>query len=682
MKKIILFSIFILFCLFAKGQISKVDSLEKVLKTSPRDTNLVRTFNIIAGVVQFNNPEKGLAYCNKGLKLAGELNYEKGKAMLNNTSGICYSILGNYEEAYKCFTRALEGYTALNDKRSISLCLNNLGIYYYNQGDYSKALDYYLQSLKVDEALNDDEGMLSSYNNIGLIYKEQGNNTRALQYFSQALVVAEKLKDKAGLSMTYNNMGLVFWQQKKFAAALANFFKVLEIDKALDNQVGIAQSYNNIGLIYYEQKNFPLSLEYHLKAVGLFLSLNDNEGLTLAYSNMASIYEKTGDLKKSEEYAKLSLDISTAIGRKEVQRNSYQTLAQVYALQKNFKDAYKYQLLLTDIKDSLSNNESNKQIAEMSAKYETEKKEEQIKLLEKDKKIQKTVRNSFIFAFALMLLLAGVSYQSFLNKRKANTQLAIKNELIEEKQKEILDSINYAKRIQTAILPPNRIVKEHLPDSFILYKPKDIVAGDFYWLEHKNDQVLFAAADCTGHGVPGAMVSVICNNGLNRTVREYNITDPGKILDKTREIVIAEFEKSDEEVKDGMDISLCAFNHITHQILWAGANNPLWVIRDNEVIELRPDKQPIGKYAEAKPFATHSMQLKKGDSFYIFTDGYVDQFGGEKGKKFKSSKLKELLLSISNQPMNEQHRILDETFGTWKGNLEQVDDVCIIGVRV
>jgi tetratricopeptide (TPR) repeat protein len=668
--------------LFSQAQISKVDSLEAVLKTSPRDTSMVKTFNTLAGIVQFNNPEKGLAYCTKGLKLAEELNYEKGKAMLNNTSGISYSILGNYEKAYECFTKALEQYKTLNDKRSISLCLNNLGIYWYNQGDYSKALDHYIQSLKVDESLHDEKGMLSSYNNVGLVYKDLGNTALALQYFSKALVLAEKLKDKAGLSMTYNNTGLVFWQQKKFTEALGNFFKELELDKELDNQVGIAQAYNNIGMIYYEQKNYPLSLEYHLKAISLFTSLNDNDGLALAYSNMASIYEKTGDFKKAEENAKRSLDISKAIGRKELQKNSYQLLSQVYAQQKNFKDAYKYQLMLTDVKDSLFNNESHKQIAEMSAKYETEKKEEQIKLLEKDKKIQKTVRNSFIVAFALMLLLAGVSYNSFRTKRKANRQLAIKNALIEEKQKEILDSINYAKRIQNAILPPNRLVKEHLPDSFILYKPKDIVAGDFYWLEHKNGHVLFAAADCTGHGVPGAMVSVICNNGLNRSVREHNITDPGKILDKTREIVIAEFEKSDEEVKDGMDISLCAFNNITNQLLWAGANNPLWVIRHHEIIELKPDKQPIGKYAEGKPFTTHTMQLQKGDVFYIFTDGYVDQFGGEKGKKFKSAKLKELLLSISHEPMTEQQRILDGNFGIWKGSLEQVDDVCVIGVRI
>lgn len=259
---------------------------------------------------------------------------------------------------------------------------------------------------------------------------------------------------------------------------------------------------------------------------------------------------------------------------------------------------------------------------------------------------------------------------------------------IKEQFEEIHDSIKYAKRIQTAILPPDRLVKEYLPQSFILYKPKDIVAGDFYWMETikrpPEEIILFAAADCTGHGVPGAMVSVVCNNGLNRSVREYGLIEPGKILDKTREIVIQEFEKSDEEVKDGMDISLCALDLISNKLMWSGANNPLWIIRfgKTEVEEIKANKQPIGKYAEPKPFTTHELLLNKGDTIYVFTDGYQDQFGGEKGKKFKASKMKEYLLSIQHESMNRQRELIDQTFELWKGTLEQIDDVCLIGVRI
>ena len=231
------------------------------------------------------------------------------------------------------------------------------------------------------------------------------------------------------------------------------------------------------------------------------------------------------------------------------------------------------------------------------------------------------------------------------------------------------------------------MVKEYLQESFILYKPKDSVAGDFYWLEsvaptgkNKEPMVLFAAADCTGHGVPGAMVSVICNNALNRSVRENGLVKPGEILDKTRELIVEEFEKSDEDVKDGMDIALCSL--LGNKLAYAGANNPLWIIRNNEIIETKANKQPIGKFDNPLPYTTHTFDLQKGDAIYIFSDGYVDQFGGEKGKKYKAKAFRELLLSIQSKSMEDQQTIIDESFETWKGNLEQIDDVCVIGVRV
>jgi serine phosphatase RsbU (regulator of sigma subunit) len=254
--------------------------------------------------------------------------------------------------------------------------------------------------------------------------------------------------------------------------------------------------------------------------------------------------------------------------------------------------------------------------------------------------------------------------------------------LVEEKNKEVLDSITYAKRLQDAILPPLSIIKKYLPDSFLLYKPKDIVAGDFYWLERAGDNILIAACDCTGHGVPGAMVSVVCSNALNRTVKEFKITEPGKILDKVKELVLETFEKSESDVQDGMDISLCCLNTKTKEIQWSGANNPLWYIQDNELKEVAPDKQPIGKFNLAKPFNTASLKLKKGDTLYLFTDGYADQFGGPKGKKFKYKQLSEKLKAISEKPMEEQKEMLDETIESWKGSLEQVDDILIIGIRV
>jgi serine phosphatase RsbU (regulator of sigma subunit) len=259
-------------------------------------------------------------------------------------------------------------------------------------------------------------------------------------------------------------------------------------------------------------------------------------------------------------------------------------------------------------------------------------------------------------------------------------EIHFQKDLVDEKNREITDSIKYAKRIQSAILPPNKLVKEHLKDSFVLYKPKDIVAGDFYWLETKGDRVLFAAADCTGHGVPGAMVSVVCNNGLNRSVREYGLTDPAEILNKTREIVIQEFEKSEEEVKDGMDIAICSLEN--NVLKYAGANNPLWIVRDGDIMETKANKQPIGKFMKPEPFITHTFNLEAGDTFYIFSDGFIDQFGGEKGKKFKAKNFKDLLLMVQDLSMEDQKTKIDSVFYEWMADFEQLDDVCVIGVRV
>jgi len=241
-------------------------------------------------------------------------------------------------------------------------------------------------------------------------------------------------------------------------------------------------------------------------------------------------------------------------------------------------------------------------------------------------------------------------------------------------------SIAYAKRIQTAILPPVKLIEEKLPDSFVLYQPKDVVAGDFYWMQEQGGKIHFAVADCTGHGVPGAMVSVVCNNALNRSVKEFGQTKPGDILDKTREIVIQEFEKSEEDVKDGMDIALCSLSG--QKLEYAGAHNPLWIIRNGELLETKADKQPIGKFDLMSAYTTHAIDVEKGDLVYLLTDGFPDQFGGPKGKKYKYKQLKNLLLEIKDLSMSEQKERIQKSLTNWMGDLEQVDDVCIMGVKI
>ncbi len=296
----------------------------------------------------------------------------------------------------------------------------------------------------------------------------------------------------------------------------------------------------------------------------------------------------------------------------------------------------------------------------------------------------------FIFGSGIIVFITAFRTKKLIQQRKRLEKLVTERteevvqqkELVESKNKEIIDSINYAKRIQRAVLPSSGMVKRKLANALVLFKPKDIVAGDFYWLDEKHDIILLAAADCTGHGVPGAMVSLVCNNTLSRTVREFNLTNPALILNKVRDIVIESFTNSREEVKDGMDIALVSLNTKTNVLRYAGANNNLYVISDGKLHILKADRQPIGKYVISKNFSVQEIQLKPGDTFYMFTDGYVDQFGGPEGKKFKTKQFLEMLLSIQHLSMRHQQRHIDKAFMNWKGDLDQIDDVCVLGVKI
>ncbi|MGZ3865370.1 MAG: SpoIIE family protein phosphatase [Bacteroidia bacterium] len=381
----------------------------------------------------------------------------------------------------------------------------------------------------------------------------------------------------------------------------------------------------------------------------------------------------------------------------------------------------KNMLLANEKKKEIENLNQQKLIDELSIKnkeaeiarqnIEAENKQKQIHGLEKEKELgeenlkqQKFIQKLILAGAGLLGVFLIFVFVSLARSRKANKVIAQQKEeverqkniaeqqrsvaeeqkhLIEEKQKEIVDSISYAKHLQQAILPPKEFISKHVPSNFILYKPKDIVAGDFYWAEQVGNNFFIAAADCTGHGVPGAMVSVVCSNALNRAVKEFRLNETGKILDKTRELVIDTFEKSGEEVKDGMDISMLRISKEKDQtrVQWSGANNALWYIQNNELTEVKADKQPIGKYHETKDFTTHEFTFTAPVTFYLYSDGYADQFSAD-DKKLMRKKFKDIVVSIQHLTMPEQMKYLDNYHETWKGSMEQTDDVLVIGVMV
>jgi len=290
----------------------------------------------------------------------------------------------------------------------------------------------------------------------------------------------------------------------------------------------------------------------------------------------------------------------------------------------------------------------------------------------------------YLTVLSVMVFIGFLSNKRYVSEARAIVISEYNKKIIEEKNNEITDSINYAYHLQMAILPSNEELQNNIKDGFVFFKPKDVVSGDFYWYIVKNEKIFIAVADCTGHGVPGAIVSVVCNNALNRSVQEHNIISPNLILDKSKEIIVETFERSGKNINDGMDISICCFSLKDNILKWAGANNPLWHIPNgtNNIVSIQADKFPVGKYFTEKKFTEHTININKGDIFYMFSDGFSDQFGGPNRKKFMSKRLKQLLESICHLNMSEQKEELYNALIKWQGNNKQIDDICVIGIKI
>lgn len=600
--------------------------------------------------------------------------------------------LGYYEQGLKYAEKALKKARSTGYKKGEAEVLNNTGIIYDYQGNFAKSLTNYFKALRIQETIGDEKGLAYTCSNIGLIYSNQRNFEEALRYHKRSLAIRKKLNFLPGLSASHNNIGIIYMNQKRYDAALEHYFEAVKIDSALRDLYGLSDTYNNIGIVYMQQDQFDLAEKYYLISLDYRTNNKDQLGIATCYNNLGTLLEKKGDYTKAEEWLLKGIAIGKALGSKENVKYSYQILYSVQEKCGKIKDAFNSYKLFITYGDSITNEANTRLQTQTEMQYAFDKKEAKAKLDQQRKDlISRKSKEQVQLALWAVVIIALIIFifSMVLYKRWKIVQgqkllIEEKNRLVEEKNREIMDSISYAKRIQTAILPPEKLVKEFLVNSFILYKPKDIVAGDFYWMEAQENTIIFAAADCTGHGVPGALVSVVCHNALNRSVREFGLLDPGAILDKTREIIIEEFAKSEDDVNDGMDISLCALNTDTLEVKWSGANNPLWIVRrqSNEVIELKANKQPIGRYSRYESFLTHTIKLEKGDSLYLFTDGFADQFGGEDAKKFKSKNMKDLILRVKDAPMNEQKYLFEKAFEDWKGDLEQVDDVCVLGITV
>ncbi len=680
------------------GQNLKIDSLLTEL-SSAEESELPLLYNELSEAFAPYSVKKSLEYAELALKNAKleDDDYQEAEALYNK--GIAYYYQGDYTNTLEYVELALEKYKTIFDTDGISRSFYMIGVMYYFREDFKMAVKYYLEALSFFEKQNDKPQIAGLMNNIGNIYFDWGQLEKSLEYFEKALVLYKEAENSIGLASAYNNIGNIYKIEKNYDKALYYYDLSLEVKKANNNQQGIAMTYHNIAEIYEFEGNINDAIQYYNSSISIYKQLNNQKGISMLLSSLGSLYWTINKNDEALEILQHGLEIAKKNNFSEDIRNNYKNIAQVYESMNELGLSLMYYKQYSDLHDSIFKATIHRQIEEAQTKYETEKKEKQIELLNIEKELknakikrQTIVNYTLIFGVLALFIISFLVYNRYRLKRRANFMLRKQNAEIEKQRDEIrsinLDirsSIEYANKIQNAVLQPTKSLSELFPDSFIVNKPRDIVSGDFYWFMEKKDRIAFTVADCTGHGVPGAFMSMLGLTFVNEIFSNYYSLTAAEYLKLLREKIKKSLHQTgkQDEAKDGMDVAFCLYHKESKMLEYAGANNPLYIIKEKNLMEYKADKMPIGIYfREKENFTNHTIRLNEGDAMYLFTDGYVDQFGGNKGGKFLSGRFKELLLEIHNLEMNEQKRIVEDTFLKWKGDNPQVDDILVMGIRV
>jgi len=708
-----------------QAQTRSIDSIKQKLKGANDDTNKVNTLVSLDSILNLESRySDALETGNEIMRLSKILSYQKGITEAYDLIGSTYYRRGDYEDALRNHFHALPLSRAIGDKRQEAFVLTNIGNVYSDQGNYAEALKYFEIALRLSteigfkleignlynnigivhldlgnypEALRnnllalrmrEEEGtnrrnIAGSYNNIGNIYYRQANYTEALKNHRKALKIREEIGDKFGIAMSFDNLANVYNNLGNFQEALKSHLSSLALHKEMGDKRNLASSYNNIGVTYQNMKNYPEAIRYFIYSKQIQHEIGDLDGLGRSFSNLGYAYVLVHKLQD----AKSNLDSSESIFLKIHHPLGLEGLYYEYTLLDsaagNFSQAYLHFKKYLVYHDSLFNEENSKKTVRAEMNFEFDKKQA-IAQAEKARIAQVAAAESkrqriVIFSVSGLLLLicafAAFAYRSYRLKKRANFRLEIQ-------KKNIDDSIRYAQRIQQAILPKALFLPGEVQEHFVLYLPKDIVSGDFYWRHQEGRELFFAAVDCTGHGVPGAMMSMLGYDLLEYAVKDKGLREPEEILHLLNRQIIEKLNGGNSDTStDGMDLTLCRLNLDTLQLVYAGAKNDLFVISDNELQVLRVTKCAIG-YSLQTVYTQATRSLKKNDEIFLLTDGYSDQKGGPQKKKFMLRKLKALLMELSSLPCQDQRQKLLAEFESWKGSAPQKDDILFVGFRI
>ncbi|MBA2611787.1 MAG: SpoIIE family protein phosphatase [Bacteroidetes bacterium] len=658
-KVYILLLFFTTLVLKIDAQNRKRDSLSHLIRTS-HDTTKVKILVSLSRMLEANNPDSALIIGDSALKIAKKNNFQIGIGMAYNSVGSSLTTAGKYDLAINNLIKGLQVFEKLKLKGAITNNYNSLANAYMGLKDNVKAKDYFLKAYNISSEEPRNESMIAVTSvGVGNMLLEELKFKEAIKYYQQA----EK------------------------------YFK----EKNIKNYEAMATTM--IGETFLRDSNFVEAEKYFLKVIPIFREINDEYGLATALLNIGNVEMEKKDYNKAGIYLLESLELN----KKRKANDNIQSVALILSqlMEKKNKpvEALNYYKIYMQYKDSVINIERNRSIAESESKYESEKKEQQLKVknLELEKsQIQSSQRGMMVYIFAgallIFIILLFFVFKQFSEKKKANVLLTNKNieiekqkSIIEEKNKDITDSINYSKHIQQAIIPSTIKVKSTLNESLIVFKPKDIVSGDFYFVEKIDDSIYVAVIDCTGHGVPGALLSVFAYSNIKNIISSGTYrSNPAGILTELCKQFKSNLQSHTIKINDGVDMSICILNTETKKIYYSGAKNNMLQVNDAGLKEYLADRWGVSGANEEKQtvFTNYEIEAKEGEKYFLFTDGFADQFGGPKGKKFKLKQLEELLLRTHNMPFEQQSFTLSQTFVDWKGNLEQIDDVTIIGFGI
>lgn len=716
-----------LLCRPLSAQKLNTDSLVQVLETG-LDTAKVDAAVALGWAFYSSAPDKTLLYGQKALLISTKLNDKTRRATALNIIGLAHDMQGRFDSAVFYYEQTLRQYEELENKKGVANSYNNLGIVYDLMGNNELSLINYFSALRIYDDIGNEKDVADANNNIGLIYAKLRDTDKALEFYGKAIRQYKKLDDLYGIAASYTNIGEIMEDLKDLDSCLVLYKKTIPIREEINDLYGLADTYNNIAGVYGLRNKNDESLKYYLKALDLKKEIGDGHGVLSILTNLAYVYRDLGNTDKAEKALEQALEMSDAMKSLTRKMYVYRSFSELREAQGRLSEALTFYKQYKLLNDSIYDTDRSKKVAELEEQYETEKKDKQIELMRKDQELRqseiKRKNQVLIGAFCglgLVLFLSGFLYRSVRQKNRANKRLEEQQLLvrqknavleeqkekmqkqsenlqeaniaitkqrddIEQKNRYITKGIRSAERIQQALISSEERLRTCFPESFVIFKPRDIVSGDFMWLgeNQENSTTVLVVADCTGHGVSGALMTILGANLLEEIVNAKKIDSPSEILYELDRKIWEVTHRESRRVNDGMDVSILTFNRSDKQILFSGAKNPLFHFRKGVFTQTKGSKFPVGgkRFKQEKVFSNTVINAEEGDRFFMFSDGFKDQFGGLGDRKFMARRFREMIVENHRLSFEAQKTLYEETLCAWQGKKPQTDDILFVGLEV